>query len=338
MLKKFLLAAALSVASIFAFAQPYYPIAGLGLAGSATAACTTASAVLYNASTPCSTNLTFSTTGSVGAGPLLSVGTGSGTSAGLSFGYLLSGYGSIHPTAVTASALNYALAAGASQTVLNAGAGTLDLTINRSSVVTTILSISTNAGSGPTITGGTADGASRSVLNISQTRNYSAGATDYVKKSFTLTSTHASDNMEAWYGGAWGITLVANLTPTGKFVPTAIGFASGAVADSVTAPTIASGGCTSPAVTWNNGTAAFLLTVGTSCTGVKTIVLTMPAASNLWAVRCDNNTSDAAQQTNVIVARATSTTAVTLTSYDRVTGLQEDLTASDTYLCSARGG
>ena len=105
-----------------------------------------------------------------------------------------------------------------------------------------------------------------------------------------------------------------------------------------TAPTIASGGCTSPAVTWNNGTAAFLITIGTSCTGVKTVTLTMPTAVNLWACSAQNNTSDAAQQTNVIAARATSATAVVLTSYDRTTGLQEDFTASDTLLVSCMGG
>jgi hypothetical protein len=107
---------------------------------------------------------------------------------------------------------------------------------------------------------------------------------------------------------------------------------------SVTAPTIASGGCTTPAVTWNNGTASFLVTIGTSCTGVKSFTLTMPAAAHFWSVSCDNNTSDAAQATNYVIGRATSTTAVVLTSYDRVTGLTEDFTASDTYLCKSIGG
>ena len=113
---------------------------------------------------------------------------------------------------------------------------------------------------------------------------------------------------------------------------------SGGILISATAPTIASGGCTSPAVTWNNGTAAFLITIGTSCAGVKTVTLTMPAAANAWACDGDNHTSDAAQQTNYIVARSTSTTAVVLTSYDRVTGLQEDFTASNTYLMKCSGG
>ena len=123
---------------------------------------------------------------------------------------------------------------------------------------------------------------------------------------------------------------------TGRVTATG-GYAVAAMAISGTAPTIASGGCTSPTITEANGTAAFTVTIGTSCTGVKTVTLTMPAADNLWACRGENNTSDAAQQTNYIVSRATSTTAVVLTSYDRVTGLQEDFTASDVYLVACVG-
>lgn len=105
---------------------------------------------------------------------------------------------------------------------------------------------------------------------------------------------------------------------------------------SVTDPTIASGGCTSPTITTITGTNRFRINIGTSCTGVKTVTLTLPATTTSWTCNGDNNTSDAAQQTNYIVARSTSTTAVVVTSYDRVTGLQEDFTASDTYLMSCR--
>lgn len=112
---------------------------------------------------------------------------------------------------------------------------------------------------------------------------------------------------------------------------------SGSPVISTTAPTIASGGCTSPAVTHSNGSAAFLLTIGTSCTGVKTIVLTMPAAAHFWACDANNNTSDAQQAANTIASRATSTTAVTLTNYARTTGLTADFTASDTLLVKCSG-
>lgn len=115
------------------------------------------------------------------------------------------------------------------------------------------------------------------------------------------------------------------------------GFHVTTLAASGTAPTIASGGCTSPAVTHNNGTAAFLVTIGTSCTGVKTITLTMPAAAHLWSCAGDNTTSDSQQQSNYLIARPTSTTAVVLTSYDRTTNVQEDFTASDTYLVHCLG-
>lgn len=104
------------------------------------------------------------------------------------------------------------------------------------------------------------------------------------------------------------------------------------------APTIASGGCTSPAVTWNNGTAAFLLTVGTSCAGVTTITLTLPAASNLWKCHAENNTSEAANDASYMTSRATSTTAVVLKKFARTTGVAADLTASDTILVSCMGG
>ena len=111
---------------------------------------------------------------------------------------------------------------------------------------------------------------------------------------------------------------------------------NGVLVMSATDPTI-SGGCTAPAVSAANGTAAFRVTIGTSCTGIRTFTLTMPAASEFWSCHGENHTSDAQQQTNYLVGRATSTTAVVMTSYDRVTGLLEDFVASDQYLihCSS---
>jgi hypothetical protein len=106
---------------------------------------------------------------------------------------------------------------------------------------------------------------------------------------------------------------------------------------STTAPSIASGGCTSPAVTSNNGTGAFLLTLGTSCTGIKTMTLTMPAATHLWACTGNNNTSSAQQDANVLGFRATSTTAVVITNYARTTGAQADFTDADTLLVHCSG-
>lgn len=106
---------------------------------------------------------------------------------------------------------------------------------------------------------------------------------------------------------------------------------------SATAPTIASGGCTSPAVTWSNGTAAFLLTLGSSCTNVKTMTLTMPTSAHFWMCDAVNNTG-AQSATNVVVGTATSTTAVVLSNYSRTTGLAADYTAADTVLVKCSGG
>jgi hypothetical protein len=93
-----------------------------------------------------------------------------------------------------------------------------------------------------------------------------------------------------------------------------------------TAPTIAAGLCTSPAVTSSNGTAAFLLTVGTSCAGVSTGTLTMPAAATGWVCHFANVTAPAS---NVPSQTGGTTTSVTFTNYARTTGLAADFTASN---------
>ena len=195
-----------------------------------------------------------------------------------------------------------------------------------------------NISTGLTVTGGNTNILGTGSLNFS-TRSGLKSPSDGV---LTIWNSAETDFSRLQFGGTTssfpalkrsGTTLQVRLGDDSA--AGGLGFATLAI--SGTAPTIASGGCTSPAVTSSNGTAAFLITIGTSCTGVKTVTLTMPAASNFWACQGHNNTSDAAQQTNVIAARATGTTAVVLTSYDRVTGLQEDFTASDTYLLQCFG-
>lgn len=335
--------------------RPISDTIGNAIAGT----CSTANAVLYNASTPCSANLTFSTS----SGNRVQVGSGSaalilgdnntGTpAAGVvlitsqgddnftfknRFGTFVlgmdgSGNAQINPSSSTGT-LSVS-PGGTLRTTVGGAAGT--------GLAITAGTAATNAPRALSISGGWTDGTSS---NIGIVGNFDMGATGTATGKLLSLQAGVAGTTEVFsveHGGQTNANIFSALTysVSPRFVANAAGatFEMAAVADKNTAPTIASGGCTSPAVTWNNGTAAFLLTVGTSCTGVKTIVLTMPAATNLWAVKCENNTSDAAQQTNYVVARATSTTAVTLTSYDRVTGLQEDMTASDTYLCSARGG
>jgi hypothetical protein len=78
---------------------------------------------------------------------------------------------------------------------------------------------------------------------------------------------------------------------------------------SQTAPTITSGLGTSPAVTYNSGSAAFVLTAGASGTPSATVVLGMPAASHGWIC----NGSDLTRGYGVITSGSLSTTSVTLT-------------------------
>lgn len=94
---------------------------------------------------------------------------------------------------------------------------------------------------------------------------------------------------------------------------------------SSTAPTIASGFCTSPTVPNSNGTAAFTVNVGTAC-GASSGVITMPTAATGWVCSAINITNPA---TNVVAQSAGTTTSVTLTNYVRTTGVAGNFTASD---------
>lgn len=113
-----------------------------------------------------------------------------------------------------------------------------------------------------------------------------------------------------------------------------INVASGVVAISTTAPTIASGLCTSPAISASNGTAAFAITVGTSCAGISTGTLTMPAATTGWHCRFNNVTTPASF---IVDQTGGSTTTVTFTNYSRTTGLATDFTASESIRASCLG-
>lgn len=127
-----------------------------------------------------------------------------------------------------------------------------------------------------------------------------------------------------------GLLLFRTLAQTGAG---GIGFKTLSV--SGTDPTIASGGCTSPAVTWANGTAAFKLTIGTSCTGVKTITLTLPAATNGWACDVTDNTTPASFR---LTAQSTNTTAVIISNWAATTGLTIDFVAGEVLFVKCLGG
>lgn len=97
---------------------------------------------------------------------------------------------------------------------------------------------------------------------------------------------------------------------------------------SPTAPTIASGGCTTgsaQSVSGSNGSAAFEITLGGATCG-STIVLTLPAANAKWVCDAHNNTNSAG---NSLDSVGTSTTSVTLTNYVRTTGVAGNFTGAD---------
>jgi len=104
---------------------------------------------------------------------------------------------------------------------------------------------------------------------------------------------------------------------------------------SATAPTIASGGCTSPAVVSGADTALFVVTIGTACTGVTDITFTMPTSSRVW--NCYVNTDDAATRIVSQILTGSSTTAQ-FRNFSRTTGVAADWTAGSAIQVSCNGG
>lgn len=105
---------------------------------------------------------------------------------------------------------------------------------------------------------------------------------------------------------------------------------------SQTAPTLASGGCTSAAMVSNNGTARFTAGVGTSCSGSQPLVFTLPATTTGWNCYAQNTSNSA---TSVPAqSSAISTTSVTITNYARTTGLAAAWTDADVIVVSCLGG
>jgi len=82
---------------------------------------------------------------------------------------------------------------------------------------------------------------------------------------------------------------------------------------SSTAPTIASGFGTSPSIVWQNGTATFLISVGTGGTATNGTI-TMPAATNSWSCIAQNQTLNALALTTLV--GIPNNTSLYLTSYN----------------------
>lgn len=106
-------------------------------------------------------------------------------------------------------------------------------------------------------------------------------------------------------------------------------FLNGSLLFSATAPTVASGGCTTgsaQSISQSNGSAAFEITLGGATCG-STITLTMPAAPHNWVCDAHDITNPAG---NVLDMTGTaSTTAVVLTNFVRTTGVAGNFTGAD---------
>lgn len=93
--------------------------------------------------------------------------------------------------------------------------------------------------------------------------------------------------------------------------------------------------CTSPSITWGNGTAAFQVGVGTSCAGISTLVVTMPTVTNAWV--CDA-INVGASATAEVEMTASTTNSVTFTNYTRTTGIALAWVDSASVRASCWGG
>ena len=147
-------------------------------------------------------------------------------------------------------------------------------------------------------------------------------------------STGKNTGLSVVSAGLIGVGTGAAGSIAGGIQLASIGLSSGHIADSATAPSIASGFGTSPSVVANNGTASFTVDVGTGGTA-SSGVITMPAATNGWI--CSVTPAGAPQAAAVTYAVATSTTSITLTNYTLTTGAALAWTAGTVLNVIARG-
>ena len=147
----------------------------------------------------------------------------------------------------------------------------------------------------------------------------------------------ATDSTYTWINAAAGaeVQLRVNNTEQIRVSSTSLQVGSKPVIG-FTAPTIASGGCTSPTVTNTNGTAYITIDVGTGCSGSQPVTFTLPAATTGWncyARNITNGATSAPAQTGAV-----STTSVTITNFARTTGVAAAWTDGDDVVLSCFGG
>lgn len=150
-----------------------------------------------------SASLAYSDTGSPSSTPMLTIGTGSGTSQGVSIGANGSGIARIWPTGVTAGSTNFFLtirANGDNLINIPTTGNALQLNVAGS---TTKWTQNGTAGEGPAFSAGTAASAV-SAMSLTQTRNFAGSATNYTSETYTETATNAADYYKRILAGSAG--------------------------------------------------------------------------------------------------------------------------------------
>ncbi len=167
-------------------------------------------------------------------------------------------------------------------------------------------------------------------------------------------SAAANDTTVVSSGAAWVATTLGNCTTTPlgytqatnlfSCLTTLSGLTSvgssayrlTALVDSATAPSVASGFGTTPSIAANNGTAAFLVTVGSGGSD-SSGVLTLPAAATGWNCFVENRTAVLGNVANArTVQIGTTTTTVTLENQTVSTGAALAWTAADSLAVACR--
>ena len=301
-------------------------IGSTGLEGGAT------TQVLYNLAgvVSSSANLTYSEA----SGPRLKVGsTANGTSTGLILGYWgATGSGALWNSSLTVGVQNYAIKQDENgKTQLNSATGQA-VVISVNNGADSFYTFGPSAGQGLYLNDlGTA---TTDVSALRATQTWNAAGVAFTGWKFTITDTASA-------AGSLAMQILCGSAATTNClsVPKEGGIAVKAKVMSGTAPAYASGGCLTGAgtvVTNENGTAHFTVTNGTGCAASQPIVLTLPAATTGWncyARNVSNAATSAPAQTGAV-----STTSVTITNFNRTTGIAAAWTDSDVVVISCLGG